>query len=419
MRRRRESKNFHLRQRLRPGPLPQRGRGKSVWIHAVSVGEVKAVRPLADALLDQGLALYFSTTTETGQELASQFYRDRATLLYFPLDWKFVCRRFLRQIQPDLVLLTETELWPNFIHSASSSNIPLALVNGRISEASFHRYLRFSNFVSTMLAHFDLFCMQSRADKQRIMELGAPENRTRWVGNLKYDYGVEESAEMERLKARIERLLKPRQDTLLWVCGSTREGEEEILLRTYGRLRSRWPHLKLLLAPRHPHRVMEVAAAVEASGLSWTRRSRLEGASESLDVLILDSIGELAHLYSLADLVYIGGSLVPQGGQNLMEPAVFGKPILFGPHMENFQEVADEFKKRYAALQVSGQEELQKRLEDLIRDPHARQWLGRNARKVIRDNQGALKRTLRLLSPLLQDHPDQRAEEASAREHTL
>lgn len=373
--------------------------GHRIWIHAVSVGEVQAVRPLVDRLHSGGDQVLVSTTTETGQRLAETLPPGPAACFYFPLDWQTTCRRYLRALRPDAVALAETEIWPGFIRAAGRLGTPLVLVNGRLSDRSFGRYRRLRPLLRPLLESFSAFCMQSRRDKERILELGAPPERVHLTGNLKYDYQLPDDPEKRLLAERLQALMKPDPGDLLWICGSTREGEEQLLLEAFARLRPDVPQLRLLLAPRHPHRIDQVEAALRRSQIPWLVRSRLdfEDPPPARPVLVLDSIGELAHLYGLADMVFIGGSLFPTGGQNLIEAAHFGKPILFGPHMENFREVADAFLDAYAALQVRGHLELVPKLLDLARDPAARKWLGRNARKVVRDNQGAVERTVEIL----------------------
>lgn len=380
----------------------------SVWIHAVSVGEVNSVRVLVEKLALAPDQLWISTITDSGQALAAKLFQDRARVFYFPLDWKWASCRYLRALQPSVVLLVETEIWPGFITAAESLSVPVLLVNGRISDASFRRYRRIRFFLKPLLSRIQHFCMQSRQDKQRILELGAPPDSVHQVGNLKYDYELPKNTQKEPLVERVRGWLQSDDRDLLWICGSTRDGEEEILLETFSVLREEFPALRLLLAPRHPHRVARIGSLLESRQLSYVKGSDLascpvphsDGQSvpdpleQRPEVVVLDTIGELPYLYQLADTVFVGGSLVPMGGHNLIEAAYFGKPILFGPHMENFREISDSFLNAYAALQVRSGTELTSRIRELLKDPVSRKWLGRNARKVIRDNQGALQRTV-------------------------
>lgn len=373
-------------------------RQPSLWIHAVSVGEVKAIEPLVEALALSRDQLFISTVTDTGQLLAKSRFQDRADVFYLPLDWKWLCRRYLRALSPSCVLLAETEIWPGFISAAQSLEIPVILINGRISDHSFRRYRRIRFLLRPLLQCFSHLCMQTGQDKQRIIELGAAPSRVSQMGNLKYDYQLAQLPEKVQMVERLQNFMKPHEDDLLWVCGSTREGEEEALLKVFEILSSEFPSLRLLLALRHPQRVDQVARRIEARGLTYLKRSQLNSdTSDCPAILLLDTIGELAYCYQLADVVFVGGSLVPTGGHNIIEAAYFSKPILFGPHMENFQEISASFLESYAALQVQTEEELTAKVRDLLTNPQTRQWLGRNARKVIRDNQGAVGRTAKIV----------------------
>lgn len=368
------------------------------WIHAVSVGEIKAVQPLVEALLEDHEVVLVSTVTETGHSLACSLFPDRVQIFYFPIDWKWLCYKYLRILNPAFVLLAETEIWPGFINAAHSLKIPVLLINGRISGRSFPRYYKIRLFLQPLLQQVELFCMQSRQDRERIIKLGALPDRVYEIGNLKYDYQLPENSARERVRDMIGDLMVTQPQDLLWICGSTREGEEELLLTIYEQLLGEFPSLRLLLAPRHPHRVEVISRLVGNLGFSFCRRSQLNTKHyHSPQILLLDSIGDLSYLYKLADVVFMGGSLVEKGGHNVIEAAYFAKPILFGPHMENFHEISQTFLNAYAAVQVESVAELTLKLRELLKDPKARKWLGRNARKVIRKNQGAIQRTLEIL----------------------
>jgi 3-deoxy-D-manno-octulosonic-acid transferase len=380
------------------------GNSIRIWVHAVSVGEVNAVRPLATALLESGYELFFSTTTRSGQELAQSVFGEQAKVLYFPVDLRKPCSKILHAMRPAAIVLVETEIWPNFIATARQLSVPIVLVNGRISDKSFRNYERFRFFFRHLWKYLSKFCMQSKADKERILSLGAEEAKVHWTGNLKYDLHINTPPSKAELVEQLNELLKSSEESLLWLCGSTKPGEEEIILKVYSKLKQRFDSLRLLIAPRHPERSDEIALLIQAHGFPYTKRSLPESWKMSSEgVFLLDSIGDLVHLYQLADIVFIGGSLVPQGGQNPLEPAYFGCPILFGPHMENFREVSETLISRYAALQVKSADELEQRIEDLLKDIAAREWLGRNARKVIRENRGAVDRTLRIIQRVIQE----------------
>jgi 3-deoxy-D-manno-octulosonic-acid transferase len=384
---------------LRTSPDPA---SPSLWIHAVSVGEVKAIEPLVEALALNRDQLFISTITDTGQSLAQSRFQNRACVFYFPFDWQWICRLYLRRLSPACVLLAETEIWPGFIRAAESLNIPVLLINGRISDHSFRHYRRIRFFLRPLLHRIALFCVQTQQDRERIIELGAASSRVHPLGNLKYDYQLAQLPEKTQMLQIIRSVLKPDPNDLLWICGSTREGEEQSLLEVFQSLSEKFPALRLLLAPRHPHRVDEIARLVESAQLSYLRRSELN--SHKIDppkVLLLDTIGELAYLYQLADVVFVGGSLVPTGGHNIIEVAYFSKPILFGPHMENFKEISCAFLESDAALQVRSAEELPEELGKLLQDSATREALGNKARQVIGDNQGAVGRTLEIVQEYL------------------
>ncbi len=381
---------------------PPSGRAR-LWVHAVSVGEVNSIRPLIDALNLKSSQLCISTTTETGQRLARQLFRDRARIFYYPLDWPWLCRKYLRSLDPAAVLVVETEIWPGFIAAAREAGVPVILVNGRISDRSFARYRRIRRALRPFLRQFDRLCMQSARDRDRIVELGSVASRTGSVGNLKYDYSLGADTGRAALTRRIRNLFGTDP---VWVCGSTREGEEEQILDAYQEARREFPDLRVVLAPRHPRRSDEISGLLRHRGLVHLKRSRLNGFRDTgspgrPEVLVLDSIGELAHLYELARVVFVGGSLVAWGGHNIIEAAHFGKPILVGPHMHNFREMARNFLDGGAALQVRNSGELARRLRELLRSEAARRGLGDNARRILRENRGAVDRTARIVGEYL------------------
>ncbi len=369
-----------------------------VWIHAVSVGEANSIRTLVKRLALPPDRLFLSTTTPTGQKVAQGLFAKEATVFYFPLDWRTSCRRYLRAVDPDLVILTETELWPSFIGCVKETGTPLLLINGRFSDRSFERYRRIRFLTTSMLGAFCKLGMQSRADQEKAIQLGGLSDRIHRVGNLKFDYSLPENPGATRAGRQLGRLLGNEKGRLIWVCGSTHEGEEAILLDVFLALRREFDQLRWVVAPRHPHRASAVADLLGNSPLSVLRRSQMDAfSSTEAHVAVLDTIGELAHLYEIADVVFVGGSLTQAGGHNPIEAAHFKKPILFGPHMENFREMAEVFLLSYGALQVNSPQQLQTKMRELLLDGSARRWLGRNARSVVRENQGAVRRTLGLI----------------------
>ena len=387
--------------RARLGGVPEGlggdGRG-SVWIHAVSVGEVLVARPLVAALKQRlpGRAVYVSTTTMTGQAVAQAGLPAADGILYAPFDWPGPVRRTLAALNPDLLVLVETELWPNLIHEARRGGSRVAVVNGRLSPRSFERYRLVRRWLRRVLEEVDLFLMQSEPHAQRIRALGAPEQRVRVTGNLKFD-----ALPAEGLAQGPDWLPAGTRDRPLWVAGSTVAGEEAAVLRAFRAVRARVPHAALVVAPRHPERFAEIPPLVEAACLRGLRRSRLEGPWRDGEVLLLDTLGELAQVYHAATVVFVGGSLVPAGGHNILEPAVAGRAIVVGPHMENFQEVADQFRAESALVQVRSADELGSEVTALMLDEGRRQALGERARALALRNRGALARTVDALAGLV------------------
>lgn len=375
---------------------------RSIWIHAVSVGEVLAARPLVPLLRERfpRHRLFVSTTTMTGNAVARKSLRGIDGIFYAPFDFKRPVRQALEVLNPSALLLVETELWPNLIHEARRRGTRIALVNGRISTRSFPRYRLARRLLATVLRDLDLFLMQGEPHAERIRALGAPPDRVQVTGNLKFD-----AVEPERPPERIVRLIQGGSDSAppLWVAGSTVSGEEELVLRAFHHVRERLPQARLLLAPRHPERFSSVPALIEAAGFRCLRRSALDPVAwRDGEVLLLDTLGELAQVYTLAGVVFVGGSLVPSGGHNILEPAVAGKAVLVGPHMENFQEIADQFQAEAALVRVASVEELAREVVTLLLDEGRRRHLGDRARELVARNRGAVRKTADALSSLLQ-----------------
>lgn len=375
-----------------------------IWLHAVSVGEVIAGRPLLKGLRQRHpeYRLLLSVTTETGRSVAE---RDQLAdvITYFPFDIHFAVCRLLDAVRPQAIVIMETEIWPVFTYEAQERAIPLILANGRISARSFPRYRRFSWFFRPVLQRFSGLGMQSAADLERILAIGAPKERSRVLGNLKYDIPFSPVAADERGQLRL--FYRIPADLAVFCCGSTHPGEEEPLLTAYQGLLRQFSGLLLVLVPRHPERVVEVEALACALGLTVVRRSRLDQLSSGCNagmVLLVDTVGELMQLYALSDLAYVGGSLVPTGGHNLLEPASRGIPILFGPHMDNFQEITALTLAYGAGVQVAGQQELQGAAADFLATPELRQVVGNNGLKLLRDSGGAVERHLAMLQEVLQ-----------------
>jgi 3-deoxy-D-manno-octulosonic-acid transferase len=381
--------------RLPPGWGPDDR--KSIWVHAVSVGEVLAAGPLLAALRGRfpGLRLFVSTTTITGQAVARQRLAADG-VLYAPFDFPGPVRRTLAALDPALLVLVETELWPNLVHETRRRGARVALVNGRISPRSFARYRQVRRLMARMLAEIDLFLMQGEPHAARVRELGAPGERVRVLGNLKFD-ALPPAAPDESLR----RMLAGPADRPLWIAGSTVAGEEALVLAAFRELRARFPRSVLLIAPRHPERFGEVAALIAAEGFRCRRRSQPEGQPDEHDVLLLDTLGELAQLYPLASVVFVGGSLVPAGGHNVLEAAAAGRAVVVGPHMENFHEIAEELRADHALVQLRSAEGLGREVALLMADAARRRELGDRARALVERNRGTVERTVDALAALL------------------
>jgi 3-deoxy-D-manno-octulosonic-acid transferase len=383
-----------------------------IWVHAVSVGELLAVLPLLKKIRNEWPSrdLFVTTTTLTGQTLARQRLDGEAHCFYFPIDWAFCVRRVLAQIRPGLVVIAETEIWPNFLRECQRNQIPVVLVNGRISDKSIHHYRRIRWVMRRVLPMVSFCCMRGNPDRERILELGAPPERVAVCGNLKFD--LSPAKDLQEKSELFRRLFSLQDGDFVLVAGSTLAGEEEGVLEAFRSLREAVGGSILILAPRHPERFQEVAGILEKSRLRYVRRSQLSPDDNSLssprpEVIFLDTLGELASVYSLAQVVFVGGSLVPKGGHNILEPALFEKPVLFGPFMSNFQEMADRFVQEKAGMAVTGVEELQQVLRELALNRELRQSMGAKGFKIIQENRGAAQRILECLKPYL-NRPDGR-----------
>jgi len=373
-----------------------------IWLHAVSVGESIAARPLLKALRSRypDHAIIVSNTTETGRGTASTF-PEQDLCIYFPFDFLPAVRRALDSLRPEIVIIMETEIWPNFTREASSRGIPVILANGRISDRSLAGYLRFSWFFRHALRLFSRLCMQTETDCDRIIAIGAPAGRTLRSGNLKYDIPYRQVSPEEKQRLKVQYLIP--EGVLVLMAGSTHAGEEQPVVDAYRKLLPLFAGLFLVLVPRHPERAGEVAALLERSGIPFRRRSALTGTAlfQSGEALLVDTVGEMMNLYALADVAFVGGSLVPTGGHNLLEPASLGVPGVFGPHMSNFREIAELVLQYGAGVQVGSAEELAESCRTLLTSAELRRVLGQNGLKLMRDNGGATERHLEAIAEYL------------------
>jgi 3-deoxy-D-manno-octulosonic-acid transferase len=342
-------------------------------------------------------AVYFSTLTDTGYRIAREKLREADQIFLVPLDFAWVVRRFFRALEPDLLILAESEFWPNLLRIARRRSGGVLLINGRMSAGSFERYQRLKPLTRKILDNIDGFLVQTEQDRQRLMAMGLAAGKIQVAGNLKADISLPTFTPADL--ANLRRAVGVRETQRILVAGSTHRGEEEMLLRAYRRAASRAADLKLLLAPRHPLRAEEVERAAAELGLRVSRRTRKP--QGEWQVLIIDTIGELAGFYAIADMAFIGGSLVPHGGQNLLEPAFYGKPILFGPHMENFAALAAEFVARGAARVVAGEDDLAHAFG--LGGRGELREMGERAAAVLASLQGATEQTLREIERRLAD----------------
>jgi 3-deoxy-D-manno-octulosonic-acid transferase len=391
------------------------GRPGAIWIHAVSVGEVLSGVALAKRLKEAypTRPLVVSTTTLTGNALAKERMPFSDAVIYFPFDWAFCVRKLLSAVQPALVIILETEIWPNFLHEARIRKIPVIFVSGRISDRSFGRYQKYLRvfgfylrpFLSAALQNPSAFLMQTGTDAERIQALGAPADRVRVGGNLKYDMLLPDATP---LSAWLAAECKKRQRWPVIVAGSVVATEEPLALIAFGVVQGDFRNALLVLAPRKPERFAPAADFIAESHRKFLRRSELavsgpgitakaansNGIPDDVTVVLLDSIGELASLYRLADGAFVGGSLVEAGGHNILEPAAFGKVPVFGPSMENFAEIASRFVEAGAAIQVESPEDAGVEWIHLLKDPEKMKRMGDTAKQLVENSRGALDRVV-------------------------
>lgn len=398
-----------LRQRL--GYLPvsfNLDAEPSIWIHAVSVGEALTARALIDDLREQypRLRIFLSTTTMTGQQVARTHVRGVDDVFFFPFDLGFIVRRTLRIVRPQLFVIMETEIWPNLLRECRTSGVKTLLVNGRISTRSYPRYRLARPFFRRVLRDLDRACMQSDESARRLIDIGMDPSRVVVTGSLKFDSlnmpGHGEAAATARGRYRVLRFFRVADDRPVLIAASTLKGEEEPVFRAFSRIKREHANALLIVAPRKPERFPEAEALAIDAGFTVSRRSELPvDAEPRTDVVILDTIGELAQLYQIATAVFVGGSLVDAGGHNILEPAVYGKPIVVGPHMSNFAEITRTFLENGALEQVPDEAALETALLALLADPVRRARLGAAARALVEANRGARGRTMAVVSDLL------------------
>ncbi|HID97833.1 MAG TPA: 3-deoxy-D-manno-octulosonic acid transferase [Thermodesulfobacteriaceae bacterium] len=395
----------HLRERF--GRLPDAvglsGRSPRIWIHALSVGEVNAASVLADGIREKwpGAGIVCSAATAMGLEALRQKMGDSADIVTIcPYDIPCLVRRFIRALKPECFVLVETDIWPNIVWGLKKQGVPVVLVNGRLSSRSARRLSRFRFMAGLLYGGFDTAAMQSEDDRQRLVKAGLPARSIQVLGNLKYDVKISEINAREKEFIREELGISRRNP--VWVAGSTHPGEEELILSCHRKLKAVFEDLQLVLAPRDPCRGEEIECMARRIGLSVARRSA--GVSDSpRDVLVLDTLGELVRCYSISVAAFVGGSLIDDGGHNLLEPAAFGVPVLFGPYIESVRELADDLAACGGGMKIRAPADLEKVLTMLLKNPSVKENMGEKARALVIRNRGAVSACLGLIGRILSD----------------
>jgi len=383
--------------------LQQKLSSPLIWFHAASVGEVKALATILPKLkrLKPDCSIAVSVVTKTGKKQARESLPQVDLIFYFPLDFPFILRKVLKKLNPSFLVLVETELWPNLIRESKKYGCKLSLINGRLSQKSFNRYHRIKSFSRLVLSYFDQFLVQSPEDAKRFWELGGAESKTEIVGNLKFDrviLGIN-GLDKGHLRKNLGLLTKDR----LIIAGSTHPEEEKIILSVFMRLKEETKGLVLLLAPRHLSRLSEIEEILSGFNLSYIKKSLIRK-DKVAEIILLDTMGELEKLYSIAELAFVGGSLIPVGGHNILEPASYGIPVLFGPHIENFKSASDLLLKFGGGIMVKDEEEFYQQAFSLLKNETLRKELGKKAKEALSSQSGISDKTVQLLLQLLSEN---------------
>jgi len=370
-----------------------------IWVHAVSVGEVQAAAPLINTLLARypGLPMVLTTGTATGRARARALFKGKVDIRFLPVDLPGSVRRFFARVQPRLAIVLETEIWPNLYHRCGRLGIPLVMASARISPKSVNSYRRMVALFRQALSNGIFIAAQSREDAERFCSIGSSPERTHVVGNIKFDFSL--PANIETQGAALRRLLG--MDRPVWVAGSTHAKEEDVLIAAHRQIRARYAQALLVLVPRHPPRFEEVAASLAQQGVKYVTRSSGAGTSGDTEVFLVDTLGELLSFYAAADVAFVGGTLVPIGGHNLLEPAALGLPVLAGPNNFNSADIARLLVECGAVRIVHDPAELAAAVGELLANPTARSAMGARGRKAVEDNRGAVARLMAFLEPLL------------------
>jgi len=411
-------KTFLSRLGLTTPPNSDYGKNNStgmnpIWVHALSVGEVRASVPLIVELRKRykGRFLLLTVTTQTGFESAERLLREDVDgILYFPYDLYFSVKYVTEKINPSVVMILESEIWPNFLAVMNKRKIPVVLVNARLSDRSFSRYKRFSFVAKSLFSLFSAICTQSERDGLRFNRLGVPPGKIHLTGNVKFDRS-DASISTEK-RSRLKRNLKVLSGQKILVAGSTHKGEEAVILEAFSRLRAKHPQAKMILAPRNPARADVLGRSVRSAGLSPTilRCSDLRVDTDNWDVVIVGAIGLLNRLYAICDVAFVGGSLVKAGGHNPLEAAAFSKPILFGPDMSDFKSMSELLLRLGGAIRVRTAEDIYREVDGLLNRQDESKRMGEKAFHLFNDNKGAVERTLAVVHPYIQPAPKNRVE---------
>lgn len=379
----------------------------TIWFHAVSVGELQVIRPLVERAAGEypESQLLITTSTDSGFELAKKLYATHL-VCFAPLDFSWAIHRALDRINPDLIVLAELELWPNWISIATQRDIPMVVVNGRLSQKSLTGYLRIAPIARRVVGKIAWIGAQSETIRHRFLELGVDPAKIDVVGNIKFD-GANHDRSHPEVRARAEQLGLEDIAATIWLCGSTQAPEEKICLDTFCELADRFPELKLILVPRHAERFEEVAKMVQATGLSWARRSTLSsvGLDPNWRIFLADSVGELRWWWGLADLGFVGGSFGSRGGQNMIEPCAYGVATCYGPNTRNFTDIVQILHEANAATQLDGPDSLKPWVVRMLEDQPARELVARRARAITQEHRGATERTWEQIKKLIEGVP--------------
>jgi 3-deoxy-D-manno-octulosonic-acid transferase len=370
-----------------------------IWLHAVSVGEVRAASILMHRLMERypDYQWHITTVTPTGAEMVQQIFGDTLSHSYLPYDLPWFVNRFLDRLCPSLVLIMETEIWPNLFQACHQRNIPLCMLNARMSESSCNRYTRLARFTQQTLNHLTLVTAKSELDRERFIKLGVDKAQVVCPGNVKFDINLSEAVFSEAEKLRRKRL----DGSKIWTAGSTHPGEDEVVIDAHLRVLKKYPDTLLILVPRHPERVGDLAKLCDKAGLTWKYSSEGIETILSVQIIIGDRIGELLQFYAASDVAFVGGSLIPHGGQNLLEPAAVSVPILTGPNVGNFKDVYQILNKADAVVTIKDCEDLAMQLSTWFEEPGLAKAVGQSAWQVVEQNKGAVNRTLELLQPVI------------------